>query len=656
VIRNIVDLIYELVYYECGYGMRINRYFLLGVVLLLLLGTFLAISVFSSRRVMLDLMKEQARSLLSVVASTQENLIFAEARLEDGFIDKLIGVCNYIDRHAAEDNIEGIRQSFGFSSILVFDASTKKRIRSAGIPIKISERISTQSEPISFEYFDYGNKKFMRFVYVISRRIYQIELPADEILEFRTEFGINKIINMMSTNPIVKYLVLQDREGILFATPNVQTLSRIDDDPFLAKVMEEKLEADRIAKFNEQKVLELARPFIVEDELLGIFRIGISLDSYNLHVRRTEGQLVILFVILFGTGFILFLLFMNYQSYVNIKELFDKTLGAVEDGVLLVGRTGVVTGANKMFSGLSGYDESILIGRHYDSVFTDDPFDFHKVLDEGRKVADEKSIFGKHIQYATYPLSDKRQEITGVITILHDVSKIKEYEKEREEAERLVFLGNLVANFAHEIKNPLNGLSIATQRLVREFPSKDGEYTHITKSLKKEIDALNKIVNDFLVLARPKMKERVSFRISTVLGKVKESVEHQLHEYSISFKSTIEADTEIIGNADDFRRALLNIFLNAIDAVAAVTERPRKIEVRLVKSERNIVLTITDNGIGMDDEEAKRIFSQYFTTKKSGTGLGLFIAQKIIKDHGGTIKTSSEKNRGTIFTITFEQP
>ena len=113
----------------------------------------------------------------------------------------------------------------------------------------------------------------------------------------------------MAANPMVDYLVLQDKDGILFATPNVQTISKIEDDPALLGVVDQRIEASRIEEFGGQNVLELVRPFVVDEELLGIFRIGISLESYHSHVRKTEGQLIILFAILFGAGFILFLLF-----------------------------------------------------------------------------------------------------------------------------------------------------------------------------------------------------------------------------------------------------------------------------------------------------------------------------------------------------------
>ena len=633
--------------------MKIKRYFLLALILLLLLGISLTIGLISSRRIMLDLIKEQARSFLSVVASTQENLIFAEARLEDEYIEKLIGACNLVDSRLSESTVGSVRQSFDFSSIVVFDRKTRKRLAGSGTPIEIHSGIFEQSNPISFEYFDFGHKKLMRFVYVVAQRIYQIEAPAEEIQEFRAEFGFNKIMNQIAVNPMVDYLVLQDKKGILFATPNVQTISKIDDDSTLLRVMDQRIEASRIEEFSEQDVLELVRPFVVDEELLGIFRIGISLESYHGHVRKTEGQLIFLFAILFAAGFILFLLFMNYQSYANIKELFDKTLGAIEDGVLLVNKKKVIGGANSMFCSLSAFDECRLVGDKYNTVFPDDPFDIDGVIAGGKKIADEKNIFGRDIQYATYPLFDERQRVSGVISILHDMSKIREFEKEREEAERLVFLGNLVANFAHEIKNPLNGLSIATQRMTKEFPSADKEYTRITKSLKTEIDALNKIVNDFLLLARPRMKERVAFNLAEIIEETCASVEEQTREFDIAMDKDIEVDASIIGSADDFRRAILNILLNAIDAVTAVDDRERRISISTTKSRNEVKLRISDNGLGMDKEEKERVFSPYFTTKKSGTGLGLYIAQKIIKDHRGRIEIESHKDKGTTFEITF---
>ncbi|MCK4250779.1 GHKL domain-containing protein [candidate division WOR-3 bacterium] len=636
--------------------MRPRRYFLLAVILLVILGIFLTFGIVNSRRIMMDFIKEEARSFLSIVASTQENSIFAEGKYEDEIIEKLINICNYLETVDLDKNVfEKIRQSFNINSIVLFDTKTKKTIVTSGHSLEISDNIFKRKEVVFFEYFTIGHKKHMRFLYRIKNWVYQIEISAEEIQRFRQEFGINKIINQISMNPMVKYLVLQDKKGIIFATPNIHTITRIEDDSTLISVSEQNIEASRIAEFENENILELIRPFIVEGQSLGLFRIGISLDSYYRHRRETERQLILLFVILFGAGFVFFFLFMKYQSYVGLKELFNKTLGALEDGVLTVNSKGIITGINKTFSSMSSFEEKMLVSHDYFSLFKDDSFDVHKVLQEGAKIVDEKFVFGKNIQYSTYPLLDEKNKISGAISVLRDVTKIREYEKEREEAERLKFLGNLVANFAHEIKNPLNGLSIATQRLIKEFPSDNKEYTRLTTTVKKEIESLNKILNDFLSLARPRIKEKNEFNLSVLIQDTLDIIREQAKHKKIILKENIKKGIKLIGNLEDFKRAVLNILLNAIEALSLVSKKQRNLDIELFRENKEIIMVISDNGPGMDKDEIDKIFTPYFTTKKGGTGLGLYIAHNILKEHKAKITIESEKGIGTSFRIVFKQ-
>lgn len=636
--------------------MRPRRYFLLAVILLVILGIFLTFGIVNSRRIMMDFIKEEARSFLSIVASTQENSIFAEGKYEDEIIEKLINICNYLETVDLDENIfEKIRQSFNINSIVLFDTKTKKTIVTSGHSLEISDNIFKRKETVFFEYFTIGHKKHIRFLYRIKNSVYQIEISAEEIQRFRQEFGINKIINQISMNPMVKYLVLQDKKGIIFATPNIHTITRIEDDSTLISVSEQNIETSRIAEFENENILELIRPFIVEGQSLGLFRIGISLDSYYRHTRETERQLILLFVILFGAGFVFFFLFMKYQSYVGLKELFNKTLGALEDGVLTVNSKGIITGINKTFSSMSSYEEKILLSHNYYSLFKDDPFDVNKVLQEGVKIVDEKFIFGKNIQYSTYPLLDEKNRISGVISVLRDVTKIREFEREREEAERLKFLGNLVANFAHEIKNPLNGLSIATQRLIREFPSENKEYTRLTTTVKKEIESLNKTLNDFLSLARPRIKEKNEFNLSVLIKDTLDIIREQAKHKKIILKENIKKGIKLIGNLEDFKRAVLNILLNAIEALSLVSKKQRNLDIELFRENKEIIMVISDNGPGMDKDEIDKIFTPYFTTKKGGTGLGLYIAHNILKEHKAVIIIQSKKGVGTSFRIVLKQ-
>ncbi len=632
--------------------MKPRRYFLLAIILLIILGIFLTLSIFNSRRIMMDLIKEEARSFLSVVASTQENSIFAEGTYEDEIIEKLINICNYLETVSLNKrDLEKLKQSFNINSISITNAKTQESIITSGYPLRISDSILEGQERIFFEYFNVGSKKFMSFHYRTLDKIFQIELSAEEIQRFRQEFGINKIMNQISMNPMVKYLVLQDEKGIIFATPNIQTITRIDDDSTLIVVLQRNIEESRITEFENENILELIRPFTVEGQPLGLFRIGISLDSYHHHIRSTENQLIILFVILFGAGFVLFFLFMKYQSYVDLKEIFDKTLGAVEDAVLTVNNKGTITGINKTFSSMSSFEEKRLLNHNYFLLFEHDPFDVNKVLKERAKIVNEKLIFGKNVQYSTYPLLDEKNRVSGVISVLRDVTKLREFEKEREESARLKFLGNLVANFAHEIKNPLNGLSIATQRLIKEFPSDNKEYTRLTTIVNKEIDSLNKILNDFLSLARPRMKEKKEFELSFLIENTVNLIREQAQAKQIILKENVNKDIKIFGNQEDFKRAILNILLNAIEALSNISERQRELHIELTRENKEIILQISDNGVGMDKEEIDKIFTPYFTTKKGGTGLGLYIAQNILKEHKAKITIESKKGTGTSFRI-----
>lgn len=629
--------------------MKRKRYFLLAVILLVILGIFLTLGILNSRRIMMDLIKEEARSFLTIVASTQENSIFAEGQFEDAILEKLINVCDYLGTGpVSKTMLEKVRQNFALHSIVIFDTQTKEIDIMSGNPFDIVEDIFTREESAFFEYFIIANKKYVRFVYDTQNRIYQIEISAEEIGTFRQEFGINKIINQLSMNPMVQYLVLQDKKGILFATPNVYTITRIEDDSTLIGVLEHNVEASRITEFENENILELIRPFVVEGERIGLFRIGISLENYYRHVRSTENQLILLFVILFSAGCVLFFLFMKYQSVIGLKDLFDKTLGAVEDAVLTVSRRGKITGINKMFARMSAFEEKMVINHDYFSLFQDDPFEIKKVLEHGSKIVNEKVIFNKNIQYATYPLLDEKDRITGAISVLRDVTKLREFETEREETERLKFLGNLVANFAHEIKNPLNGLSIAVQRLMKEFPSGDEESNRLTTSIKKEIESLNKILNDFLSLARPRIKEKKEFDLSALVFDTVRLVKEEANSRKVEIREDISKEIKVIGNPDDFKRAILNIVLNAL---SAVSDNTGVIDVELKKRKSDIVLVITDNGVGMDKQDVERIFTPYFTTKKGGTGLGLYIAHRILKEHQAEIKVMSKKGKGTTFKI-----
>ncbi len=631
--------------------MNTKNYLLMTFILLTLLGIFLIFSIINSQRTMLAFFKDEARSFLTLIALAQENSIFAEAELEDKITDNLISIIHYLNEIGPKiDELDKIRQNFNLSSIVIYNPNSKKIVIKSGNPYEIDDKDFYGEDKIKYYYFPVLNEKFIRFIYKTTRFVFQIELSAEEIKKFSQEYGIGKILNQMATNPIINYVVLQDLQGIIFATPNVKTMPRIQSDSNLLKVFQNGQEVSRIINFDNKKVLEIVTPFIVEKEIIGLLRIGMNLDNYYQYLNNTYIQLGMLFIILLGAGIAIFTIFIKHQDYQMREQFFSHILGAIDEGILLIDEKGMIKGVNKMFGKITGMQEIALLNTEYDKVFNGDPFSI-KIVQEIKSFAEEeKELFEKIVRYTTYPLYDNKKFV-GTISVLHNVTEIRRQEKEQKEKERLSFLGNLVANFAHEIKNPLNGLAIAAQRLQREFPSQNEQYSQLISAIIKEIDSMTRILNDFLSLVRPQIKENQEFDLSQLIEEMGILIKEQAKQKNIKFNMDIEKGAVIKGNMEDIRRALMNLLLNAMEAVSSVSSLNSEIGISLKKERDSIIIKVYDNGPGIPAPALKKIFEPYFTTKKGGTGLGLFIAHKIINEHNGVIDVQSSKEKGTVFTI-----
>jgi signal transduction histidine kinase len=222
------------------------------------------------------------------------------------------------------------------------------------------------------------------------------------------------------------------------------------------------------------------------------------------------------------------------------------------------------------------------------------------------------------------------------------------------EAERLSTLGKLGAGLAHEIRNPLNGLSMAVQRIQREFsPSADAtnkpQFDRITGIVRDEIRRLNTIVEDFLALARCRSLHLKPVRLAELIDKTV----FLLKEAASSRNIRIEArqpDAALccLLDRDKMEQALLNLLRNAIDSMAeggTLTIGAGSCR------DGSLCITVGDTGSGIPEPQRARIFDPFFTTKPSGNGLGLYIANEIVTAHQGDIRVKSAEGKGTVMEI-----
>jgi len=230
---------------------------------------------------------------------------------------------------------------------------------------------------------------------------------------------------------------------------------------------------------------------------------------------------------------------------------------------------------------------------------------------------------------------------------------IVEMERQLDKAERLSALGQLAAGVAHEIRNPLNAVSMASQRLKREFQpadeSKAKEFESLAGVIRDEIRRLNGIIEEFLTFSKSRRLEFHDYPVAEVLQKIVNLIREEAAAKGIHIRTHWGSDGTVVPmDMDKLQQALLNVIKNAMESI----ENGGAIDIAVKrKSKEKISIRIADTGCGMTAEEVERIFSPEYTTKQKGLGLGLPLAHEIIRGHSGEILVFSDHGSGTTFEI-----
>lgn len=236
----------------------------------------------------------------------------------------------------------------------------------------------------------------------------------------------------------------------------------------------------------------------------------------------------------------------------------------------------------------------------------------------------------------------------------NQLHRIEEMKTRLRRAEHLSALGQLAAGVAHEIRNPLNAISIATQRLQREFSPRDeadrDDFSRISGVIRDEIRRLNGIIEEFVTFFRIRRMELRPHSLEEVIRKMLAVMEAELQAGSITVRTSLGGDTKVSMDPDKLTQALYNIVKNAAESITGAGEISVGVEAR---ADSRVAVVITDTGSGLAPEELEQIFNPEYTTKEKGLGLGLTLAHDIIDGHGGEIHATSSKGAGTTFEIIF---
>jgi two-component system, sporulation sensor kinase E len=344
------------------------------------------------------------------------------------------------------------------------------------------------------------------------------------------------------------------------------------------------------------------------------------------------------------------------------NELLEMVMESMTDGVVVTDREDRILMINKSAERMLplGADDLIektleeaIADEEIRAFFTDNLRDLDRVLDREFTLGNG---YSRILSLSIMPLV-RQGRITGNVIHIEDVTEKRAREARLRRAESLAALTTLTAGVAHEIKNPLGSIGIHLELMKKEMSGKRQiETRKVMENLliiKEEVDRLNRIVMDFLFTVRPMNAELSYGDLNRVVRELLDFMKFELAEADITLETELAgANPQVLMDERYMKQAVLNLLKNAISAMPG----GGLLRVQTIHKGNELCLKISDSGVGIPEENMEKIFEPYFTTKDFGSGLGLTLVYKIVKEHLGDIEITSKTGEGTTVLMCFPIP
>ncbi|MBP1739305.1 MAG: sensor signal transduction histidine kinase [Deltaproteobacteria bacterium] len=346
----------------------------------------------------------------------------------------------------------------------------------------------------------------------------------------------------------------------------------------------------------------------------------------------------------------------------DIKEL-AVLKGAVEntnEAFVTIDQKQKVLFFNKAAEKIFGYSREEVLGQDLDVIMSPNcSRDHHRAVSRyietgvPRRIGHHTEIMASRKNGETFPAdisfsisrADGRLYFTAIV---RDLTETKALQDRINRSERLAALGQVVAEISHEIKNPLMMIGGFARQLVKE--SKDEKSLAKLNIIVKEVQRLESLLKEMRDYYLPRPLDRKEIDVNALLKEVHDLIKEDCKKRSIRLEFKTDREQVLVeGDRAKLEQVLLNLAKNALEAM----EQGGKISFASGLKEGVVEIKISDEGIGIPEEDQGKIFSPFYTTKKQGTGLGLSICKRIIEDHpGSSLSFASEKGKGSAFVIT----
>jgi len=360
------------------------------------------------------------------------------------------------------------------------------------------------------------------------------------------------------------------------------------------------------------------------------------------------------------------------------KGFLETVFNAIQEGIIVTDSKGRITYLNEAASGLFGLEGGDVIGKRLDERIRG--LDWESLTKSSGPVSHDMEIFypqNRFINFYIVPLMIEPREAVAVATplrgvpeetgrrpvatgaeevghvmILRDITASRRTAQQAIESERLNALTLLAAGVAHEIGNPLNSLHIHLQLMERSVQNLgDGAKAELQQSIdvaRSEVNRLDSIVTQFLRAIRPSRPQLRPENINAIVEEAVRFFMPEIQDRDIVVEQELRSDLPLLQlDRDQMKQAFYNVIKNSLEAM----KRRGTLRIRTDRDDTHVLITFVDSGGGMSAENLSRVFEPYFTTKPSGTGLGLLIVRRIVREHGGELSIESGQDKGLTLTI-----
>src|SRR5437762_6322100 len=353
------------------------------------------------------------------------------------------------------------------------------------------------------------------------------------------------------------------------------------------------------------------------------------------------------------------------------KGFLETVFNSIQEGIVVTDSKGRITYLNNAACQLFGLDANDSIGKRLDERVRG--LDWNALSREGAVSRDMEMFYptNRFINFYSVPLVIERQdsvagdavpgprsataatgEPVGHAIILRDITESRRTEQQTIESERLNALTLLAAGVAHEIGNPLNSLNIHLQLIEREARKLNGakgaELQESVEVARAEINRLDSIISQFLRAIRPTRPQLRPENINSIIEETVRFLAPEIKDRDVVVEQELRSDLPLLEiDRGQIKQAFYNVIKNSFEAM-----KSRGIlRIRSDMDDTHVLIRFIDTGGGMSAEDLSRVFEPYFTTKPSGTGLGLLIVRRIVREHGGELSIERRQDKGLTLTI-----